>query len=218
MDHYFDVVKQLGNAMIGVVGLTGGIASGKTTVAALFQELGVPIIDADEIARDITVHNAQVREAIAGHFGDNLMNPDGSIDRRKLRELVFQYPRERQWLETLLHPLILEIMENQVKKTKYPYCICAIPLLVESYGLEFIQRILVVHATQETQLKRAMARDEATQEAIEKIIASQTSPEKRLSRADDIIENDGDKASLKKKVVALHQKYLQLYSTPKTTA
>src|SRR3990167_11447039 len=191
--------------MVSVVGLTGGIASGKSAVANFFSELGVPIIDADVIAHDVIKTDAPTYHTLLSHFGHDILSYDRSIDRKKVRALVFDNARERQWLEALLHPMIRQAIQSEIKKIKTPYCICVIPLLVESTGIDFVDRVLVVHAPVEAQIARATKRDHTDADQIKKIMATQAGQEKRLAIAHDVIENTDDFLSLKKKVEKLHQ-------------
>lgn len=193
------------------VGLTGGIGSGKTTVANAFAKLGVPIIDADQIAHDITNPEKPAYQKIIAHFGKSILQPNNAIDRKKLRELIFNQPTERQWLENTLHPLIRSEMKKIISTITSPYCICVIPLLAESTGIDFIDRVLVVNASLEKQISRAQLRDKATAEQIKKMINAQAHQTKRLKIADDIIQNEDDNiASLDMQIHSLHQQYLSL--------
>lgn len=196
-----------------VVGLTGGIGSGKTTVAHLFEKLGVPIIDADEIAHRLTRPNEIAYDDIIKHFGVCILNDDKTINRKKLSVIIFENPAEKKWLENLLHPLIRAKMKNAIQKIKSPYCICVIPLLTESSGIDFIDRVLVVDSSPEQQLLRAAKRDQVSAERVQKIMDLQANKTARLAIADDVLMNDGDLAALEKKVMALHQQYLLLKST-----
>ena len=196
--------------MAYVIGLTGGIGSGKTTVSTLFQKLGVPIIDADVIAHDITKKNTPAYKAIVSHFGKTILQEDQTLDRKKLRELIFQNETEKKWLENLLHPIIRATIKESVAKVKTPYCLCVIPLLVESADYPFLDRILVIDTLLKTQLARVKARDNHSDAFIKKIIGSQASNSKRLKIADDIIINNGDIASLEKEVRMLHERYKRL--------
>lgn len=194
-------------AHVKCIGLTGGIGSGKTTVATLFEKLGVPIIDADEIAHRITKQNGSAYQEVIAHFGNGIVNPDKSIDRKKLRELIFQNPTEKKWLEDCLHPLIRQTMRDDIQKVKSHYCICVIPLLAESTEIDFIDRVLVIDTPSKLQLERAQKRDGATAESIQAIMNSQANRDVRLKIADDVLVNDGDSGSLTDKVKALHQFY-----------
>lgn len=204
MDDAMDAVKSTAFC----IGLTGGIGSGKTTVANFFAKLGVPIIDADDIAHQITKPHALAYRTIVTHFGKQILNDDNTIDRRKLRHLIFENPAEKKWLENELHPLIRQTMRQKIQQIEFPYCICVIPLLTESNDIEFIDRVLVVDSPMTIQIERAKKRDNATAEDIQKIINSQSSRFTRLKMADDVIVNDGDIIALENKVFSLHQAYL----------
>lgn len=190
------------------IGLTGGIGSGKTTVANLFAKLSVPIIDADDIAHQITKPHALAYRTVVTHFGKAILNDDNTIDRRKLRHLIFENPTEKKWLENELHPLIRQTMRQKIQQAEFPYCICVIPLLTESNGIEFIDRVLLVDTPINMQIERAKKRDNANAKDIQKIIDSQASQHARLKMANDVIVNDSDLISLEKKVLLLHQSYL----------
>lgn len=197
-----------------VIGLTGGIGSGKSTVANLFAEYQVPIIDADIIAREMTLPGHPGYEPVIAHFGSAILQPDGQIDRKKLRQIIFSQPEEKQFLENLLHPLIRQEIERQINTQSAPYVIVVIPLLLESpYPYHFIQRILVVDAPIELQIERGRQRDQTQAIDIEAIINSQISREQRLALADEIIENAGKVADLIPQVRQLHEKYLIMSQT-----
>ena len=196
--------------MAYVIGLTGGIGSGKTTVSTLFQKLGVPIIDADVIAHDITKKNTPAYKTILAHFGKTILQEDQTLDRKKLRDIIFQNPTEKKWLENLLHPMIRTAIKESVSQVKTPYCLCVIPLLVESADYPFLDRILVIDTHLKTQLARVKARDHHSDAFIKKIIGSQASNAARLKIADDIIVNNGDIAFLEKEVRHLHERYKRL--------
>lgn len=193
-----------------VIGLTGGIGSGKTTVANLFADLGVPIIDADVIAREVTQIGQPALESIAQHFGENILAGDGSLNRSKLRELIFKQPQEKKWLENLLHPLIRQHIETQIAALKAPYCIAVIPLLFEGKGYTFIDRILVVDTPSHLQIERTVKRDNTSISAVQSIINSQIKQDIRLAKADDVIKNEGGLAELREKVRILNSHYLAL--------
>lgn len=193
-----------------VVGLTGSIGSGKSTVAHLFSNCGVPVIDADILAKEITMPNTPAYQAIIDRFGDNVLNADGTLDRGGLREIIFHQPEERRWLEALLHPVILMRMQEEIVKLDTPYCIVVIPLLLETESAAFVQRVLVVDIPEETQIERAAVRDKNTQSHIKKIINTQLPRDQRLSRADDIIDNAGTPEDLVQQVETLHQQYLKM--------
>ncbi len=191
-----------------VIGLTGGIASGKTTVSDAFAKLGVDIIDADIIARDVVARGTSALSSIANEFGENILTQSGELDRQKLRNIVFSDTHKKVWLNNLLHPLIRDQMLKQTANATSPYCILSVPLLVENKLKTLVDRILVVDIDEATQLQRAMARDNSQQSVIEGIMASQASREERVNAADDIIHNNKDIAWLRSQVKDLHQIYL----------
>lgn len=190
------------------VGLTGGIASGKTTVAEQFAALGVPIIDADQLTRELMQPETEITKTILSHFGDTVKQADGNLNRRKLRQIIFNTETERRWLEKLLHPAVRHATGEKLKHIDAPYCIVMIPLLVETLPNPFIDRILVVDASRELQLERLQQRDDVSLVQAEAMLNAQTDRETRLSHADDILVNDGNVAHLKAQVKALHEKYL----------
>ncbi|MCC4264043.1 dephospho-CoA kinase [Oceanimonas baumannii] len=192
-----------------VVGLTGGIGSGKSTVANLFAELGVDIIDADIIAREVVAPGEPALAAIAAHFGPGVMTASGHLDRRALRERVFNHPQEKAWLNALLHPMIRERMVTACAASVSPYCLLVVPLLVENKLTSLCQRVLVVDVSPDTQLQRTVKRDSSSETQIRAIMAAQASREQRLAAADDVINNNSpDQAGLLKEVQQLHQYYL----------
>ncbi len=193
-----------------VIGLTGGIGSGKSTVAKLFEDLGVTIIDADIITRDLTCKDQPALKEIVKHFGLDILTKDRTLDRAKLRKIIFERVEEKDWLEKLLHPLVRTEMFNQALNATSSYCIAVIPLLLETEKNPLINRILVVDAPEELQLARAKTRDQASHDEITAIIKTQLNRQSRLSHADDVIDNSGTLESLKDQVQELHQKYLSL--------
>jgi dephospho-CoA kinase len=195
-----------------VVGLTGGIGSGKSTVAGLFANHGVPIVDTDIIARQLAEPGKPAFQAITERFS-NTIAPDGTLNRRLLREIVFADSEQRIWLEELLHPLIREEMERQINLLDAPYCIVVIPLLLENPPNPVIQRILVVDTDPELQLERVAQRDLHSVMEVEAIMATQVSRQDRLDGADDIIFNTQGPEFLVPQVEALHKSYLALSNT-----
>jgi dephospho-CoA kinase len=189
------------------VGLTGGIASGKTTVSNLFAALGVPVIDSDAIARDVVAPGRPALRAIVDRFGTAVLQADGTLDRRRLRSLVFADPQARRDLEKITHPAIRAEMDRRSADAGGDYQILAIPLLVEGGGRGRVDRVLVVDCPEETQLRRVMARDGASETEARAMISAQAGREARLAAADDIIRNDGDLARLHERVQALHAQY-----------
>lgn len=193
-----------------VVGLTGGIGSGKTAVSDAFAELGVDVVDADVIARDVVAPGSDGLNAIVSHFGPALLLADGSLDRSALRERVFHNPEEKNWLNNLLHPLIREGMTDAVSNARSRYCILAVPLLVENNLQHMVNRVLVVDCTESLQLQRATQRDGSNESTIRNIIASQANRQDRLAIADDVIDNSGTLDELKAQVKQLHLNYCHL--------
>jgi len=190
------------------VGLTGGIACGKTTVANLFAALGATIVDTDLLAREVVAAGSALLPKIAEHFGDHVLQKDGSLDRARLRERVFANPAERQWLESITHPAIRELTDARCESATGRYVIVAIPLLVETQGAKRFDRVLVVDCEPELQLARLQARDGTTRAQAERMLAAQATREQRLAVADDVIRNDDDVASLRDQVEKLHRQYL----------
>jgi dephospho-CoA kinase len=192
------------------VALTGGIASGKSTVADLFSEYGVPIIDTDVIARQLVRPGEPALEEIRATFGDEVFDADGGLDRKSMREIVFSDPQRRKQLESILHPKIREAVAAQSESVNGPYQIIAVPLLVGSPIQEFIDRVLVVDCDEDTQLNRLLARDAESEDQARRILAAQASRQDRLAIADDVILNDEELTDTRGQVDALHSKYLIL--------
>ena len=192
------------------IGLTGGIASGKSTVARRFAELGVPVIDADEIARAVVDPGQPGLAEVLRRFGAGVLAPNGGLDRRALRELIFSDSSKRRDLERILHPLIRAEMERQAQAARGPYLVMAIPLLVESGLRDRVDRVLVVDAGEAAQVARLMARDGGSEEQARSILAAQASRTARLQAADDVLDNRGSEADLRLAVDALHQRFLGL--------
>ncbi|MBL4814466.1 MAG: dephospho-CoA kinase [Shewanella sp.] len=193
-----------------LIGLTGGIGSGKTTVANLFAELGIELVDADIVARDVVAIGTSGLNQIAAHFGKQILNQDNSLDRAALREIIFSQPKERHWINDLLHPMIRTEMLNQLAATSSPYTILIAPLLFENELDRLVNRTLLIDISPEQQQKRTVHRDAVTHEQVEKIISSQAPRAEKLLKADDVIDNHGEISALKSKVIALHNNYLKL--------
>jgi dephospho-CoA kinase len=196
-----------------VVGLTGGIGSGKTTVANLFAAEGISLVDADIVAREVVAPGSKGLEAIVTHFGIEILTPEGELDRAKLRQRIFSHPEEREWLNQLLHPMIRQEMLAQVEKATSAYVIMVVPLLFENGLDRLVNRTLVVDISPELQINRTVKRDNVDASQVNNIISSQCSRSEKLARADDIIDNQGEISTLKQEVLALHQRYLQLSGT-----
>jgi dephospho-CoA kinase len=195
------------------IGLTGGIGSGKSTVAALLTIRGVPIIDTDEIAHRLTEPGKLVFDEIIRLFGQDILDATRRIDRNKLRERVFENTDERQRLEAILHPRIREVVREKLDVLHAPYCILVVPLLIESGFIDLVDRVLVVDASEGMQIQRTAARSGLTEPEVRKIMAAQVNRAQRLQRADDVIDNNGDRKHLEKEVERLHQWYLSLAAT-----
>lgn len=193
-----------------VVGVTGGIGSGKTAATDCFQDLGIDIVDADLAARVVVEPGTPALQEIAEHFGASILQPDGTLDRAALRRIVFQDAAEKQWLEQLLHPRIGAEIQRQLAAAKSPYVVFVSPLLAETSQHTFCDRILVIDVPEEIQLQRTMVRDSNDAEQVRRIIASQASRAQRLELADDVIENTGSLQQLRAQVAQLHERYLQL--------
>lgn len=193
-----------------VVGVTGGIGSGKTAATDCFQDLGIDIVDADLAARVVVEPGTPALQEIAEHFGASILQPDGTLDRAALRRIVFQDAAEKQWLEQLLHPRIGAEIQRQLAAAKSPYVVFVSPLLAETSQRTFCDRILVIDVPEEIQLQRTMVRDSNDAEQVRRIIASQASRAQRLELADDVIENTGSLQQLRAQVAQLHERYLQL--------
>lgn len=191
-----------------VVALTGGIGSGKSTVANAFSRLGIAIIDADIIARHVVEPHTPGLNAIAAHFGPGIINADGTLNRRLLRESIFSQPAEKSWLNALLHPMIHQETQRQIAEATSPYVLWVVPLLVENQLQHKADRILVIDVSPETQLQRTMLRDNVSRQHAEQILAAQATREERLAVADDVIDNDGAPDTIASDVARLHAQYL----------
>ena len=193
-----------------VVALTGGIASGKTAVSSIFKEFGVPIIDTDEIARELAEPDGQAFKEIVKTFGNEMLMPDGRLDRKKLRKLIFSDNDQKAALEKILHPAILVEVQNRISELDAPYTILVVPLLAESNSYGWVDRVLVVDTSLQSQIDRLSARDGLDYKDALKIIKSQSKREERLAIADDIIVNKKDVLALRQQVINLHEKYEDL--------
>lgn len=197
-----------------VIGLTGGIGSGKTTVAAMFAALGVPVIDMDRIARQVVEPGQPALTQIIQEFGTSILDAKGQLNRRKLRELVFSATEKRQRLEAILHPLIREETKRQLAELNALYCIVVIPLLIESDQRSLFDRILVVDVPETLQLNRTMQRDGVSAAEVQKILSAQVDRNSRLAAADDVIDNAADLEHIRNRVAELDQQYRHLASAP----
>jgi len=188
-----------------IVGLTGGIGAGKTTVLAMFQALGVPTYNADTIAKDIMDSNPAVTKAVQKKFPSVIDKQ--KIDRKKIRQIIFNSVEDKKWLEDLLHPLVKQEIKNIAQQHTHDYCVVEIPLLFEANMTSYVDKVLTIDTPHELQLQRSMQRDAAAAEEIAPIIASQITREFRLSNSDDVITNDDDLQLLQSVVMQLHKKY-----------
>jgi len=195
------------------VGLTGGIASGKTTVSNLFAAHGVPIIDTDVISRELLKTEELAYQQVCSRFGDEILNPDGQIDRAALRKIVFSNPQQKKWLENLLHPLIFERSRNAIEEHSVAtYVMVVVPLLFETNFQSLVDRILVVDCPAEQQVRRLVKRDGIDENLAYQMLAQQMTNEDRLAGAQDTIDNGDENSDLVGQVNALHQSYLAIAS------
>lgn len=196
-----------------IVAITGGIGSGKTTIANQFAELGIDIVDADVIAREVVEPGTPALAAIAAQFGPEMLDPQGQLDRRRLRERVFSDPDAKAWLNGLLHPLIRQEMLRQCANARSPYCLLVVPLLIENRLTQLANRVLVIDVDEATQIERTCRRDGVSRAQAEAILAAQASRAERLAAADDVLDNQNDAAEIiKRRILALHETYMAFAS------
>ena len=194
-----------------IIGLSGGIASGKTTVANLFNEhFGIDIVDADIVAREVVALGSEGLKQITDHFGETILLEDGTLNRAKLRELIFSDPAQKQWLNDLLHPMIRDKIDSDLSKVTSPYGLLVAPLLVENQMQGMTDRVLIVDVPTEVQIERTMSRDNVSREQVASILKSQASREQRLAVADDVIKNHTKNQELLPQITDLHKKYLAI--------
>jgi dephospho-CoA kinase len=198
------------------VGLTGGIASGKSTAAKFFGALGVPILDSDRIAREVVEPGQPPLERLVERFGRGILTPDGHLDRPALRDIVFRDPKARADLENLTHPAIGAALEARSASAGGPYQILVIPLLVEKNLGAHVDRVLVVDCDEELQIRRLLARDGSNRAQAQAILDVQVSRPARLKAANDVITNDADMSAVQAQVAALHTRYLELARQPRS--
>jgi len=197
-----------------VVGISGGIGSGKTTVTDLFAKYAVEVIDADLIAREVVEPGTPALKAIVDKFGQSVLDKSGHLDRAKLRTLVFNDSEVKNWLNQLLHPAIRLQMLLQTQQAKSIYCLLSVPLLVENKLFEQVDRVVIVDVDEQTQLQRTLLRDKTNEQQIRSIMNAQATRQQRLAVADDVIDNNGKADDLAKQVAQLHKNYLQLAEKP----
>lgn len=193
-----------------VVALTGGIGCGKTSVSGLFAGMGVPIIDADLLAREQVAPGSQALIEIRTLFGEDILNTDGTLNRSKLKALIFKNPELRKQLEQILHPRILREMKRRISELNTAYTILVIPLLLEAHQTDLANRILVVDCPESLQIERIRERDDISDAQIRQILAAQVDRQSRLAVADDVITNTGTPKELAETIEGLHRKYLRL--------
>jgi dephospho-CoA kinase len=193
---------------VNVIGVTGGIGSGKTTVAGRFAALGVPIVDTDEISRSLTAAGGAALPSLRGEFGDAYFSPDGALDRDAMRSLAFEDPKARARLEGVLHPAIRSAADAALASARGPYAMIVVPLLFETRGyLDRVSRVLVVDCPEETQLARTMQRSSLASEAVRAVMAAQWPRWRRLQSADDVVWNGGEMRNLDAQCERLHRFY-----------
>lgn len=190
-----------------IVGVTGGIGSGKTATTDEFARLGVEIVDADQVSRDVVNPGTQALARIAERFGPTILTDDGQLQRRQLRDIIFSDPDEKRWLESVLHPLIREEIVRRLQRSRSAYTILVSPLLFETNQHKLCDRVLLVDAPESLQVHRTRRRDQTSDTAVKAIMNQQMSREQRLAMADDVIVNDAGLPELHDAVRALHQKY-----------
>ena len=191
-----------------IIGLTGGIGSGKTAVSDIFEELGIGIVDADLASRVVVEKGRPSLEEIAKHFGQGILTEAGELDRAKLREIIFNSDEEKNWLESLLHPVIAKQIQEELKASSSPYTILVSPLLLETNQKDFCKKVLVVDVPVETQIERTLKRDDVSLDQVQSIIKAQISRDKRLELADEVIVNDKNLEDLQLAVSKLHQQFI----------
>ena len=191
-----------------VVGLTGGIGSGKSAAAEIFRACGIEVIDADTLAREVVEPGQPALSDIAAHFGSDILTAEGHLDRAAMRKIVFSNPEHKSWLEKLLHPLIAELLQRRLNATKSPYAILESPLLLETEQHKLVDRVLVIDVNPEIQVDRSVRRDGSDEQLIRSIIASQIDRAERIQHADDLVSNEESLEQLRENIEALHSKYL----------
>ena len=191
-----------------IIGLTGGIGSGKTAVSETFEKLGITVVDADLASRVVVEKGKPCLEEISKHFGDDILNENDELNRAKLREIIFNSDSEKLWLESLLHPAIAEQIKDELNASKSPYTILVSPLLLETNQRDFCDKVLVVDVPIELQMERTTKRDGVSEDQVKSIIKSQINRDERLQLADEIILNEGSIEDLEMIVRELHKKLI----------
>lgn len=193
-----------------IIGLTGGIGSGKSEASKRFAERGIVVVDADIVAREVVEPGSAALDQISAHFGKEILDAGSSLNRSKLREVIFSNPTEKQWLESLLHPIINASIRRQLASASSTYAILTSPLLLETQQFQLVDRILVIDTSEQLQIARASRRDKNNEPQIKAIMRTQLSRQERCARATDIIYNYGDIQELDEQIEKLHQLYLEL--------
>ncbi len=193
-----------------VIGVTGGIGSGKSTVCSEFSRYGIPVFDTDQVAREVVVPGSPGLAAVVAAFGTEVLAADGALDRAALRKIVFADPTRRAGLEAILHPRIRSRVQELIAQVTMPYCLLGIPLLVERGNHSQVDRILVVDCSEAAQIARVMARDKLTEQEVTAIMRTQATRQERLDKADDVVINASELSAIQAQVKALHARYLAL--------
>ena len=194
-----------------IVGVTGGIGSGKTAVTDIFYKLDIDIVDADLASRKAVLKGSPSLKKIKEKFGEDILLEDGNLNRARLRKIIFEDSSEKDWLENLLHPQILEIIKSELEESKSSYKVLVSPLLFETGQFQLCHRTLLIDVSEEEQIIRTTKRDKVTSDQVKKIINSQMSREDKIKIADDVVTNEGSLDDLEEKIRALHSSYL-IYS------
>ena len=193
-----------------IIGLTGGIGSGKSVASDKFASLGITVVDADVASRTVVEPGKPALQEIESHFGSEIITEDGQLDRAKLREIIASDAEERKWLESVLHPRIGEQIAKEISESTSPYTLFVAPLLLETNSQEMCARVVVVDVPNDVQVERTAKRDKVPTDQVEQMVSAQMEREKRLEKADDVLLNTGTIEELEKKVEQLHEKYLQM--------
>ena len=193
-----------------IIGLTGGIGSGKSVASDKFKSLGITIVDADVASRTVVEPGKPALKEIEDHFGSGIITAEGKLDRNKLREIIATDPKERKWLESVLHPKIGEQITKEISESTSVYTLFVAPLLLETNSQEMCSRVVVVDVPKDVQIRRTAKRDKVSPNQVEQMVAAQMEREKRLEKADDVLLNSGTIEDLEKQVEELHKKYIQM--------
>ena len=193
-----------------IIGLTGGIGSGKSVASDKFKSLGVAVVDADVASRTVVEPGKPALKEIQDHFGSGIITTEGKLDRNKLREIIATDAEERKWLESVLHPKIGEQITKEISESTSVYTLFVAPLLLETNSQEMCSRVVVVDVPKDVQIRRTAKRDKVSPNQVEKMVAAQMEREKRLEKADDVLLNSGTIEDLEKQVEELHKKYIQM--------